>query len=196
MKICLPTIDLSLEDLKTNSTASKNMKKQAGNYEDLYFNYGLDYDLRNSTYKPSSGAKTSFYQTVPLVSNNNEIKNTLVLTKYQKLDRESDMVGKASIYLSAVNTLDNSDVRISKRNIMPYNRLRGFERGKVGPKDGADYIGGNYITTLNLSTNLPGVLSTMENLDFSYFIDIGNVWGVDYDDNIDLFKSIRNTSIA
>ena len=189
-----PTIDLSLEDLKTNSTASKNMKKQAGNYEDLYFNYGLDYDLRNSTYKPSSGAKTSFYQTVPLVSNNNEIKNTLVLTKYQKLDRESDMVGKASIYLSAVNTLDNSDVRISKRNIMPYNRLRGFERGKVGPKDGADYIGGNYITTLNLSTNLPGVLSTMENLDFSYFIDIGNVWGVDYDDNIDQSNSIRSST--
>ncbi len=189
-----PTIDLSLEDLKTNSTASKNMKKQAGNYEDLYFNYGLDYDLRNSTYKPSSGAKTSFYQTVPLVSTNNEIKNTLVLTKYQKLDRESDMVGKASIYLSAVNTLDNSDVRISKRNIMPYNRLRGFERGKVGPKDGADYIGGNYITTLNLSTNLPGVLSTMENLDFSYFIDIGNVWGVDYDDNIDQSNSIRSST--
>ena len=189
-----PTIDLSLEDLKTNSTASKNMKKQAGNYEDLYFNYGLDYDLRNSTYKPSSGAKTSFYQTVPLVSNNNEIKNTLVLTKYQKLDRESDMVGKASIYLSAVNTLDNSDVRISKRNIMPYNRLRGFERGKVGPKDGEDYIGGNYITTLNLSTNLPGILSTMENLDFSYFIDIGNVWGVDYDDNIDQSNSIRSST--
>ena len=55
-----PEIDLAVEDLKTNSKASSNLKKQAGNYEDLYFNYGLDYDLRNSPYKPSSGSKLSF----------------------------------------------------------------------------------------------------------------------------------------
>ena len=29
---------------------------------------------------------------------------------------------------------------------IPSSRLRGFEFGKVGPKDGNDYIGGNYIT--------------------------------------------------
>ena len=155
--------------MKTDATASSNYKKQAGNYEDLYFNYGLDYDLRNSTYKPSSGSKSTFFQTIPLVSSNNEIKNTLILTKYQKLDKSTDMVGKISLYLSSVNTVDNSDVRISKRNTVPYNRLRGFEAGKVGPKDGDDYVGGNYITALNLSTNLPGILSTMENLDFSFF---------------------------
>ena len=77
---------------------------------------------------------------------------------------------------------------------MPYSRLRGFEKEKIGPKDGADYIGGNYITTLNLSTNLPGVLNTMENLDFSYFIDIGNVWGVDYSSTIDDSNKIRSST--
>ena len=153
-----PEIDLAVEDLKTNSKASSNLKKQAGNYEDLYFNYGLDYDLRNSPYKPSSGSKLSFYQKLPAISSNNEIKNTLVLTKYRKLDKETNMVGKASIFLSAVNSLDNSDVRISKRVKMPYNRLRGFEKDKIGPKDGTDYVGGNYVTSINLSTNLPGVL--------------------------------------
>ena len=71
--------------------------------------------MRNSPYKASSGYKTSFYQKLPLVSGNNEISNTLVLTKYKKLDNESDMVGKLSLYLSAVNSLDDSDVRISKR---------------------------------------------------------------------------------
>ena len=51
------------------------------------------------------------------------------------------MIGKTSLYLSAVNSIDNSDVRISKRNNVPYSRLRGFEAGKVGPKDGDDYVG-------------------------------------------------------
>ena len=42
-------------------------------------------------------------------------------------------------------------MRISKRLYVPYNKLRGFEKGKVGPKDGNDYIGGNYVSTLNLA---------------------------------------------
>ena len=189
-----PELDFSLEDLQTTSAASTNLKKQAGNYEDFYFNYGLDYDLRNSPYKPSSGNKISFYQTLPIVSSNNEIANTFVYTHYKKLDTETDMVGKLSLYMKAINSIDDSDVRISKRAKMPYNRLRGFEREKIGPKDGDDYIGGNYITTLNFSTNLPGILSTMENFDFSYFIDIGNVWGVDYDSAVDQSNFIRSST--
>ncbi len=189
-----PELDITLEDLSTTSDASANLKKQAGNYEDFYFNYGLDYDLRNSPYKPSSGNKTIFYQTLPIISTNNEIANTFIYTHYKKLDNESDMVGKLSLYMKAVNSIDDNDVRVSKRAKMPYNRLRGFEREKVGPKDGEDYVGGNYVTSLNFSTNLPGILTTMENFDFSYFIDIGNVWGVDYDSAVDQSNFIRSST--
>ncbi len=190
-----PELDFNLEDLKTNSTASTNLKKQEGTYEDFYFNYGLNYDLRNSGFRPSSGNKTTFYQEFPVVSGNNEISNTFTFTQYKKLAKESDMVGKASVYLKAINSLDDSDVRISKRAYVPYNRLRGFEKGKVGPVDkNFDYIGGNYITTLNLSSNIPGILSTVENVDFSYFIDIGNVWGVDYDSAINDSNAVRSST--
>ena len=189
-----PELSVALEDLKTNSTASSNLQKQAGNYEDFYFNYGLNFDLRNSAYKPSSGFRTYFAQRLPLVSSNNEITNTLVFTQHKKLKRETDMIGKASIYISSVNSFDDSDVRISKRAKMPYNRLRGFVKDKVGPKDGDDYVGGNYVTSLNLSANLPGLFQTMENLDFSYFIDIGNIWGVDYDSAVDQSNTIRSST--
>ena len=188
-----PELDISLEDLNTNSTATANLKKQEGNYEDFYFNYGLDYDLRNSSFRPTSGNKTSFYQELPLVSGNNEISNTFVFTQYKKINK-SDMIGKASIYLKAINSIDDSDVRISKRAHMPYSRLRGFEKGKVGPLDNSDFIGGNYVTALNLSTNVPGLFSTVENVDVSYFLDIGNVWGVDYDGSIDDSNVIRSST--
>ncbi len=189
-----PELDISLEDLETNSSASEGYKKQEGNYEDFYFNYGLDYDLRNSSFRPSSGNKTSFYQTLPIVSTNNEIANTLIFTQYKTLSKASDMVGKASVYLKAISSIDDSDVRISKRANIPYNRLRGFEKGKVGPKDSSGYIGGNYVTALNFSTNLPTILSTVENIDFSYFIDVGNVWGVDYDDSVNDSNAIRSST--
>ena len=50
------------------------------------------------------------------------------------------------------------------------------------------------MTSLNFSTNLPGLLQTMENLDFTYFIDIGNDWGVDYDSAVDQSNTIRSST--
>ena len=35
---------------------------------------------------------------------------------------------------------------------------------------------------------------TVENLDFNYFIDIANVWGVDYDSSIDDSNKIRSST--
>ena len=190
-----PEISVSIEDLETNSTASSNLKKQEGTYDDFYFNYGLNYDMRDSNYKPTSGSKTSFFQNLPLISDSAELSNTLIFTQYKKLSGQSDMIGKASIYLKAINSLKSSeDVRISKRAQVPYKRLRGFQKGKVGPIENSDYIGGNYVSTLNLSTNLPTILSTVENIDFSYFIDIANVWGVDYDSSIDDANAIRSST--
>lgn len=189
-----PEIDFQIEDLTTNSTASTNLRKQEGSYEDLYFNYGLNYDLRNSSYNASSGNITSFYQDLPLASQSKEISNTFLFTQYKKLSKKSEMIGKASIYLKAINSIDNTDVRISKRANVPYNRLRGFEKGKVGPVENNDYIGGNYVSALNLSTNIPTILNTVENIDFKYFIDFANVWGVDYDSSIDDSNEIRSAT--
>jgi outer membrane protein insertion porin family len=189
-----PELSIFLEDLDTDSTASSQLKKQEGSYTDFYFNYGIIYDLRNSRYEPTSGNSTSFQQELPMISDNKEITNTLVFTQYKTLNQSSDMIGKVSLYLKAVNSLDGSDVRISKRANVPYNRLRGFERGKIGPVENTDYIGGNYVGALNLSTSLPGILTTIENIDFSYFIDFANVWGVDYNSSLDDSFKIRSST--
>jgi len=191
-----PELDFTHEDLTTNSSASNSLKKQEGSYSDFYFNYGLIYDTRDSSFNPTKGGAFVFNQELPLISTDNEIKNTIRMSKYKSLNQSENMIGKASLYLSAVNSLDGSDVRISKRTRIPYNRMRGFEKGKIGPVDGGDYVGGNYSAAINFSTNLPGIVSTFENLDFSYFIDAGNVWGVDYDSSIDASKIRSATGIA
>ena len=104
------------------------------------------------------------------------------------------MIGKASLFLKSVNSFDGSDVRISKRGYVPYNRLRGFQRGRLGPVDNNDYIGGNYVSALNLSTNIPGLFRTLENVDFKYFIDMANVWGVDFDSSINDSNALRSST--
>ena len=181
-----PEIATSLESLKTTSTASANYKKQEGSYFDAYLNYSLDYDLRNQRFRPTDGIRTVFYQELPILSESNEIMNSFDVSKYQTL--VSDMVAKLNFSVKTINAITDNDVRVSKRLFIPQSKLRGFESGKVGPVENNDYIGGNYISTFNLTTTIPQILPSFQNTDISLFFDAANVWGVDYNSAIDNSK--------
>ena len=187
-----PEIDIAFEELTTTSTASKNLKKQEGNYFDLYYNHSVSYDLRDRRYQATDGHNTFFSQKLPMASEKYEISNQLVHTRYKKL--VGQMVTKVSFYGKTINALKDEDVRISKRLYLPANRLRGFEAGKVGPIDTNDFIGGNYASAVNVSTTLPKLFPTIQNADFSLFFDAGNVWGVDYDSSVDNNSTIRSAT--
>ena len=188
-----PELSTSLEKLKTNNTASSTLKKQAGDYLDIYFNYSLNYDQRDKSYKPTDGFRTLFYQELPLLSENNEIVNSFDYIKHQSL--MSEMVARIAFHGKAVNGLSN-DVRISKRLYIPTQKLRGFEKGKIGPMENNDYIGGNYISTINVSTTLPQALPSFQNTDISLFLDAANMWGVDYNKSIDNSKVRSSFGVA
>ena len=190
-----PTIATTYEKLETTSTAPDAKKKQKGNYLDSYFNYSLNYDKRDKRYRPEDGYQTIFYQELPIISESNEIINSLNTTKYNKI---SNILTQLSFYGKTVTTLSDKDVRISKRLYIPEKRLRGFEKGKVGPIDNTlDYVGGNYVSTVNFVAAFPGLLPSFENTDISFFIDAANMWGVDYDSTIDKNnKIISSTGLA
>ena len=187
-----PRLSVSSETLDTTSTASAAYKKQEGSYFDTTFDYGLAYDKRNSVYQPSSGFYSSWFQQLPIVSENQTIINGYRITGYKEV--VDDMVVSSGIYSRAVNSLTNDDVRVSKRLFAPSSRLRGFESGKVGPVDGTDHIGGNYVVTFNTSSTVPYILQTQENMDLKVFFDAGNIWGVDYSSTLDDSNTIRTST--
>ncbi len=188
-----PEIDFLIEDLETSDKASNILKKQEGSYTDLYFNYSINQDLRDKKYRTESGYVTTFSQELPLVSDNSELSNAFEITNYRKLSSVSNIVGKASFYGKTITGLSD-DVRISKRLNVPSYRLRGFQRGKVGPVENNDYIGGNHITSVNLSATLPNIVEGLDNLDVGVFLDSANVWGVDYDSSIDDKSTLRSAA--
>ena len=185
-----PEIATSFETLETTSTASNSLKKQTGDYLDVYFNYSLNYDLRNKRYQPSEGYNVTFIQELPLASDTYDFKNTIQTSKYKEFP--ADIIGKISFYGQTVHTLSDKDVRISKRLYIPEQKLRGFESGKVGPVDNSDFVGGNYVTTINMTATLPQLFPSLQNTDFSLFLDTANIWGVDYDSNVDQSNKIRS----
>ena len=188
-----PEVDFLIEDLETSSKASSTLKKQEGSYTDLYFNYSINQDLRDKKFRTEDGYVTTFTQELPIISDNSEISNAFEVTKYKKLSSTSKMIGKVSFFGKTVTGLSD-DVRISKRLNIPSSRLRGFQRGKVGPIENNDYIGGNHLSSLNLSATLPNVVQGLDNLDVGVFFDAANLWGIDYDSSLDDKSTIRSST--
>ena len=104
------------------------------------------------------------------------------------------MVTNFGIYSKFITSLNDEEVRITDRLTLPRSKLKGFQFSKIGPVDAGDYVGGNYAASINFDTTLPMILPSFENIDFKYFIDVGNVWGVDYSDSIDDSNKIRSST--
>ncbi len=187
-----PSISNYLETLKTSSVASDAKKKQKGDYFDSSFNYGLSLNKLNQNFQPSSGFKSTFFQSLPIYSDDYSIENKYDFVKYYSPNENAILSFR--LLAQSINSLTGDDVRISKRIYIPSKRLKGFEFGKIGPKDGNDYIGGNYATAFNFATTLPGIFKDLETIDFSFFVDAANVWGVDYSDTIDDNSKIRTST--
>ena len=188
-------LDLAYDDLRTTSNASSSLKKQEGEFVELSTNYGFTYDQRDRSFMPTNGSIVKFKQTLPISADKPFIGNTFSTSSYHTINE--NVVGAAKIYVSTINGLDNENVRLSKRKSLSTSRLRGFEKGKVGPVDSDDHIGGNYAAALNLEANLPNLLPENSNTDISLFFDAGSVWGVDYDSTIDESNKLRaSTGVA
>ena len=185
-----PGVFISSDDLTVDSTASSLLKKQAGTFNELGFDYQIRRDERDKVFMPTKGYVASFYQSLPLISDASAIRNTIAISNYKSFGE--DVVGSLKFYASAINGLDD-DVRISKRIFLPPNRLRGFKTRKVGPRDGTDYVGGNYATAINLEANLPNLLPDSTKTDVSLFFDAANLWGVDYNSGMNDSNKIRSS---
>ena len=178
------------EDLETSSNANSIVKKQEGTYFENLLSYALKFNKLDQNFQPTDGYINYFSQTIPIISDDNSIENTFTSSAYHSLGES--LILSAQFYLSAINSIDDN-VRISKRVYVPSRRLRGFESGKIGPKEGSQYIGGNYASALNLNSTLPNILFESDDVDINFFIDMANVWEVDYNSSLDSNK-IRSSS--
>ena len=178
------------EKIETDSTASARQQAQEGNYFDTFFNSNFDYDKRNQRFKPDDGFRSVYNLDLPLISETYTLTNSYSYQKYMSL--YDNNISSFSFYFENANSIKGDDIKLTERLFLPSKKLRGFEKGKVGPKDGGDFIGGNYAAVINLSSTLPLLFENSDILDASIFMDIANIWGVDYDSSIDESDEIRS----
>jgi outer membrane protein insertion porin family len=180
-----------VEKIETDSTASNRQKSQEGNYLDTFVKFNFDYDKRNQKFKTSEGFRSNYDIQIPIISDTNTLTNSYNYKIYSELFDNN--ISSFSFFIKTATSITNHDIKLTERLSVPSNKLRGFERGKVGPKDGNDFIGGNFVTSINLQTSLPILFENSQNLDAVIFFDAANIWGVDYDSSIDDASEIRSS---
>ena len=185
-------INLSYDDLRTTSNASSSLQKQSGEFTELAASYGFSFDQRDRSFMPTTGSIVSFNQSLPIYADKPFIENIISASFYNSFSE--NYIGSSKFLFTTITGINDEDVRISKRKTLSTKRLRGFEKGKVGPVDSDDHIGGNYAASANFDLSLPNLLPESSNIDVSLFLDFGNVWGVDYDDTIDDGNKIRSST--
>ena len=123
------------------------------------------------------------------------IKILWIFLSVIRLKNGDNLIISGKFFFKSVNSIDD-DVRVSRRVYIPSSKLRGFEAGKIGPKDGNEYVGGNFGSALNINTTLPNVLSGYENIDISLFFDAATLREVDYDSSLESSKIRSSTGLA
>ena len=185
-----PLLSVVYEDIEIPADAAASLKKMDGTFSNIDFTYGITLDKRNQAFQPTDGYRAKFIQTLPLVQDSSSMLNGINISAYHALSE--NIIGSVKFFARSIHGIDG-DVRLTNRLRMPQQKLRGFNARKVGPKDGEDYIGGNYVTALGFEAQLPHLLPEASRTDVSIFLDSGNLWHVDYNDTLDDADKIRSS---
>jgi len=172
-----------VEKITVDSTASSRQKSQEGNYFDSFFGLEFIYDKRNQKFQTTDGFFSNYGLDLPIISETNTLSNSYNYKIFKELYENN--ISTFSILLQSSNSISGDDIKLSERLYVPGKRLKGFEAGKVGPKDGSDFIGGNYVSSINATTTVPMFLENLQTVDIVLFADAANIWGVDYNSSLD-----------
>lgn len=175
-----PGISLDLDKIDASSSSIAIIKSRDGNYFSSKAFYTLFKDSRDKKYKTTSGYTagvkqefSSFFSDIPYVS------NSFFGSYYSEFSEK--FIGTIKYRVQSINSFDGSPVKLSDRFFISSDMLRGFGQRQIGPKIDNIYVGGNYSYSSSFSTSFPTGIPDSWNIGTSLFLDVGNVWGSDFD---------------
>jgi outer membrane protein insertion porin family len=189
-----PNIGVQFDKLEVTGSASSLLRSRQGDFITTSFGYNFLYDQRDSKFNPTSGSVIYFDQNIAtLFSDIPTVQTGLGATFYKELFSDK-FIGSAKARLANVVAFNDKDVKLSDRIFASPSDLRGFEQRGVGPVDSGDHIGGNNLATLSLKSTFPNPIPENLRATTFLFLDVGNVWGVDYSNSISDSSKLRSTT--
>ncbi len=163
--------------IKTKSNATAYENALAGTDTVSSLGYTLTFDRRNSRYKPSNGFNFKVSQDLAgLGGDSNYYRNNLEFNYYKRLSKR--LIGAYKFQGGNINGYNDKYSPLSSNFKLGGKKLRGFKSGKIGPKLGNSYTGGQYFYLTSLETNIDLEIDSFD-ITTTAFIDVGSVWGLE-----------------
>ena len=176
-KSILTKYSLYTSQVKPDSNATAYERLLGGTDTVSQLGYIFSFDKRNSRYKPSRGFNFRFSQDIAgLGGTSYYYKNTGEFNLYKRLTEQ--LIGAWKIQAGSVNGYNGKYQPLSSNFRLGGKNLRGFKSGKMGPKTGTSYTGGQYYYLTSLETNIDFNLDTYD-ITSTLFVDFGSVWGLE-----------------
>lgn len=163
--------------IKTDANATLYERLLAGTDTVSQIGYSFIFDKRNSRYKPSRGFSVSIDQDIAgLGGTSYYFKNRFQFNSYKRLSDR--FVGAFKTEAGSVNGYNDKYAPLSSNFRLGGKKLRGFKSGKIGPKTGTSYTGGQYYYVTSLETNIDFNFDAYD-ITSTLFFDFGSVWGLE-----------------
>ena len=163
--------------IKANSSATVYENALAGTDTVSSLGYTLVFDRRNSRYKPSDGFNFKLSQDLAgLGGDSYYYKNNFEFNYYKRLSKR--FIGAYKFQGGNINGYNDKYSPLSSNFKLGGKKLRGFKSGKIGPKLGNSYTGGQYFYLTSLETNIDLEIDAFD-ITTTAFIDVGSVWGLE-----------------
>ena len=163
--------------IKADSNATTYENALAGTDTVSSLGYTLAFDRRNSRYKPSNGFNFKLNQDLAgLGGTSYYYKNSFEFNYYKRLSNR--LIGAYKLHGGNINGYNDKYSPLSSNFKLGGKKLRGFKSGKIGPKLGNSYTGGQYFYLTSLETNIDLNIDAFD-ITTTAFIDVGSVWGLE-----------------
>ncbi len=168
---------LFTSEVKADNNATAYENALAGTDTVSTVGYSLSFDKRNSRYKPSNGFNLMLNQDIAgLGGNSFYYKNSFEFNSYKRLSDQ--FIGAFKLQAGNVNGYNDKYAPLSSNFKLGGDKLRGFKSGKIGPKLGNSYTGGQYYYLTSLETNIDLDIDAFD-ITTTLFVDVGSVWGLE-----------------
>ncbi len=163
--------------IKADSNATAYENALAGTDTVSTIGYSLSFDKRNSRFKPSRGFNFKLNQDLAgLGGDSYYYKNSFEFNSYKRLSDR--FIGAFKLQAGNINGYNDKYSPLSSNFKLGGKKLRGFKSGKIGPKIGNSYTGGQYYYLTSLETNLDLNIDAFD-ITTTFFVDFGSVWGLE-----------------
>ena len=163
-----------------SSTNSLILKDDAGTLSNAEVSFSYVKDGRDSIIKPLSGYLfLSDFSISGLSGNHTLLKGSARGKVYRSFFNDGLTI--TSEFEAGMIQMQNGFSRTTDRFSLGGRRLRGFQYGEIGPREGSEPLGGEKFAVGRVEANFP--IGLPEELGFygGLFAEAGSLWGLSYD---------------